>query len=79
MISSRFGGSGLGIAEHFASCAWSTLATGAPVLEDSAASFDCVVTQNAEIGTHTVLFCEVRRAPGARLREMIRRASVRAT
>ncbi len=38
---------------------WTTLETGAAVLEGALASFDCRVTQTAEVGTHTVFFCEV--------------------
>ena len=35
------------------------LETGAPVLQDAVVSFDCRVAQFAEVGTHTVFFCEV--------------------
>jgi flavin reductase len=35
------------------------LATGAPVLADAAASLDCRIARVAEVGTHSVLFCEV--------------------
>ena len=45
--------------ERFTVGAWSTLATGAAVLEGAVASFDCRVVQTAEVGTHTVFFCEV--------------------
>jgi flavin reductase len=38
---------------------WTTLATGAAVLEGAVASFDCRIVQSAEVGTHTVFFCEV--------------------
>lgn len=38
---------------------WTTLQTGAPVLEGAVVSFDCRITQFVEVGTHTVFFCEV--------------------
>ena len=45
--------------ERFAQADWITLATGAPVLSEAVAAFDCRITQVSEIGTHDVLFCEV--------------------
>lgn len=33
---------------------WTTLATGAPILEGSCASFDCVVKGSLSTGTHTI-------------------------
>jgi flavin reductase len=44
---------------RFEAGAWTTLLTGAPVLEDALAAFDCRITQVVEVGTHSVLFCEV--------------------
>jgi flavin reductase len=44
---------------RFAHGHWTRLATGAPVLEDAAVTFDCRIAQRVEVGTHTVLFCEV--------------------
>jgi len=38
---------------------WITLVTGAPVLEEAVASFDCRVANIVEVGTHSVLFCSV--------------------
>ncbi len=46
-------------ADRFASGTWTTLETGAPVLEGASVSFDCRVTQVTDVGTHHVLFCEV--------------------
>jgi flavin reductase len=57
-LSARFAGMAAADA-RFAGAAWSTLATGAPVLEGAAVSFDCRLVQSTEVGTHTVLFCEV--------------------
>jgi flavin reductase len=53
-----------GMTEHtmegrFGSAAWHTLATGAPVMEGAAASFDCRIDQVVEVGTHDVFFCIV--------------------
>jgi flavin reductase len=45
--------------ERFKSGCWTTLETGAPVLEGANVSFDCRVTQVTDVGTHHVLFCEV--------------------
>ena len=44
---------------RFEAGVWQTLATGAPVLEGDAVSFDCRITQTVEVGTHDVFFCEV--------------------
>ena len=45
--------------ERFEHGHWSTLATGAPVLTEALASFDCRITEIQEIGTHSLFFCEV--------------------
>ena len=45
--------------ERFTRTKWLRLATGAPVLESAAASFDCKIDQIVEIGTHSVMFCAV--------------------
>ncbi|MBC9881688.1 FMN reductase [Bradyrhizobium sp. INPA01-394B] len=45
--------------ERFAAAAWSTLETGAPVLADGAAAFDCRIASVVNVGTHDVLFCRV--------------------
>ena len=47
------------MAGRFAAGAWTTLATGAPALHGALVSFDCRIVQVTEIGTHSVLFCEV--------------------
>ena len=46
--------------ERFAVGDWNPGATGAPVLAQALASFDCVIDQVVEVGTHSVLFCAVR-------------------
>ncbi len=59
-LSPIFAGKGnLPMAERFTHGTWIRLATGAPVLENAAASLDCKVSQSVDVGTHTVFFCEV--------------------
>jgi flavin reductase len=57
-LSRLFGGK-VPAEERFAAAAWSTLATGAPVLDDCAAAFDCRIADIVNVGTHDVLFCQV--------------------
>jgi flavin reductase (NADH)/flavin reductase len=48
---------------------WMTLRTGAPVLADALASFDCVVTERVQATTHTIFIgrvVDVRTRPKAR-------------
>ena len=59
-LSPLFGGSGdITMEERFARDRWSTLITGSPVLEGAVVSFDCRIAQTTEVGTHSVVFCEV--------------------
>lgn len=44
---------------RFDAAAWDILTTGAPVLQGALVSFDCRIVQVLEVGTHSVLFCEV--------------------
>jgi len=57
-LSRLFAGSAV-MEDRFAAGAWTTLETGAPVLEGAAVSFDCRIKEASEVGTHTVFFCEV--------------------
>jgi flavin reductase len=57
-IATLFGGK-TPMAERFAAATWSSLATGAPVLEGALVSFDCRIAEIVESGTHDVLFCTV--------------------
>jgi len=50
---------GMNVDERFALASWERLATGAPVLSDAIAAFDCRVTDRKITTTHTVLFGEV--------------------
>ncbi|MDH4573373.1 flavin reductase [Salinicola acroporae] len=57
-VSNAFGGK-TPMAERFARAEWTTQATGAPVLVDALAHFECRVSQRVAVGTHDVLFCEI--------------------
>lgn len=57
-LSSVFAGP-LEMGERFAHGSWISLETGAPALEDAVASFDCRIANIVEVGTHSVLFCEI--------------------
>lgn len=53
-----------GLTQHEASArfdtgTWHRLSTGAPALADATVAFDCRVTEQVDVGTHTVFFCEV--------------------
>ena len=56
---SRKFGAGVSVEERFAGMVWSTLKTGAPVLEGAIVAFDCKVIDTVCQGTHRVFFCEV--------------------
>lgn len=59
-LSTLFGGKVVGGTDtRFGAAEWSVLSTGAPVLEGAVVSFDCRIVQTTEVGTHTVLFCEI--------------------
>ena len=45
--------------QRFAHGKWSMLETGAPVLRDALANFDCEIQQIQDVGTHTILLCRV--------------------
>lgn len=57
-LSRLFGGK-TPMKDRFEAATWSTLATGAPVLDDCLVSFDCKVKTVADGGTHDILICEV--------------------
>jgi len=59
-LSADFGNHGISVEQRFAGGSWRQLATGAPVLADAAANLDCRIASVAEVGTHSVFFCEVR-------------------
>src|SRR3984957_14151621 len=51
---SRKFGAGVSVEERFAGTVWSTLKTGAPVLDGAIVSFDCKVIDTVCQGTHRV-------------------------
>jgi flavin reductase (DIM6/NTAB) family NADH-FMN oxidoreductase RutF len=53
------GRTGLHLDDRFAQGRWDRLATGAPVLADALASFDCRIAETRDIGTHHVIIGEV--------------------
>lgn len=57
-LSRLFGGK-TAIEERFAAAAWTVGLSGAPMLDDATVSFDCRITGKADVGSHTVFFCEV--------------------
>lgn len=58
-LSNLFGGK-TPMQERFAQGQWSELITGSPVLDDALISFDCEVISSQAIGSHDVLFCQVK-------------------
>ncbi len=51
--------SNLSTQDRFAHGSWTTLATGAPILQDALVSFDCIIEDITEVGTHSVFMCRV--------------------
>lgn len=45
--------------QRFALGTWTTLASGAPVLEDAISAFDCQIMETRDVATHRVLFGRV--------------------
>ena len=69
-LSPLFAGfTGVPQAERFDDGMWTTLATGAPVLQGAVVSFDCTVASVTEVGTHTVFFCAVQAIQAGALHE----------
>ncbi|MFT8719234.1 flavin reductase family protein [Acetobacter sp.] len=58
-IAMRFASSKGDMAEKFEGLPTHKLRGGAPAIEGCLASLDCSIVKTADIGTHTVLFCEV--------------------
>lgn len=58
-LSSIFGGK-TPMPERFEKGQWGELVTGAPVLQDALISFDCEVVSTQSVGSHDVLFCQVK-------------------
>jgi len=45
--------------ERFAAASWIMDETGSPVLEGAVISFDCVISERQQVGTHDVLYCQI--------------------
>ena len=59
-LSPLFAGFGdVPMAGRFDAAGWTTLQTGSPVLTGAVVAFDCRIAQTTEVGTHSVIFCEV--------------------
>lgn len=59
-LAEAFAGIGkLPVDERFAKAEWMTLATGAPVLSDALAVFDCSLIEAKTVATHTILIGKV--------------------
>lgn len=59
-LAGRFAGAkGIFGEERFAAGRWTTLKTGAPVLGDALASFDCALQETVESSTHTIFIGRV--------------------
>src|SRR5262249_42782960 len=53
-LAARFANHAISETERFRIGKWTTLATGAPVLEDALASFDCEVLERVSASSHTI-------------------------
>ena len=59
-LAARFAGqTGILGEDRFRAGRWTTLKTGAPVLEDALASFDCIVSEKVATATHTIFIGRV--------------------
>lgn len=58
-LSSLFGGK-TPVEERFSAASWHRGVTGAPILSDAQVSFDCIISDMQDVGSHRVLFCTVK-------------------
>jgi flavin reductase (DIM6/NTAB) family NADH-FMN oxidoreductase RutF len=59
-LADRFSGrTGVNGEARFGAGRWTTMVTGAPILEDAPASFDCEIVTAHEAGTHTIFIARV--------------------
>ncbi len=58
-LSGVFANASLRSEQRFAHDSWQVLASGAPVLSSSVASFDCLIDTCHEVGSHSVFYCQV--------------------
>jgi len=59
-LSNVFASSKFSSEQRFEQGKWTELETGSPVLQDALVSFDCEVVQTMSVGSHDVLFCQVK-------------------
>jgi flavin reductase len=57
-LSGLFGGK-TPVEQRFAAARWFRGETGAPLLEGAVVNFDCRISQVADVGSHSVLICEI--------------------
>jgi flavin reductase len=57
-LSVLFGGK-TDVEQRFAAARWSTLSTGAPVLDGAVVSLDCRIRQVVPVSTHDLLICDI--------------------
>ena len=57
-LSALFGGK-TPVDERFAAARWVKGETGAPLLEGAVVSFDCRISKITDVGSHSVLICEI--------------------
>lgn len=58
-VSGLFANRDMSLEQRFSGICWDTLATGAPAIDGAIVSFDCMITDSHEVGSHTVFICEV--------------------
>jgi len=58
-LSGVFANASLRSEQRFAYDSWQVLASGAPVLSSSVASFYCLIDTCHEVGSHSVFYCQV--------------------
>ena len=58
-LSGIFANASLRSEERFCHDSWQVMASGAPVLSSAVASFDCVIDDCHEVGSHSVFYCRV--------------------
>lgn len=58
-VSGTFASKNLSMDERFASKSWTTLESGAPVMEEALVNFDCRIAEVHEVGSHSIFYCEI--------------------
>ncbi|MDR9891381.1 flavin reductase [Pseudenterobacter timonensis] len=58
-LSGIFANASMRSEERFLHDSWQVMSSGAPVLSSSVASFDCLIADCHEVGSHSVFYCQV--------------------